>query len=47
MLKIIAGGNPQGRISKPEEIADVVAFLVGERASWVTGQTLRVNGGVA
>lgn len=47
VLKMIAGFNPQGRIGKPEEIAGVVGFLAGESASWVTGQTVRVNGGMA
>ncbi|KAE9368814.1 NAD(P)-binding protein [Stipitochalara longipes BDJ] len=47
VLKMIAGFNPQGRIGQPEEIAGVVAFLSGESSSWVTGQTVRVNGGMA
>jgi len=34
-----------GRLGQPEEIADAVCFLVGERASFITGQTLLVNGG--
>jgi len=32
---------------QPEEIASVVGFLAGEGSSWVTGQTVRVNGGMA
>jgi 3-oxoacyl-[acyl-carrier protein] reductase len=47
VLKMIAGFNPQGRIGKPEEIAGVAAFLASEEASWVTGQVVRVNGGMA
>ena len=35
-----------GRIGKPEEIVEVVAFLVSPEAGWVTGQNIRVNGGV-
>ncbi|WP_433349071.1 SDR family oxidoreductase [Microtetraspora malaysiensis] len=35
-----------GRIGKPEEIATVIAFLASPEASWVTGQNIRVNGGV-
>ena len=38
---------PLGRIGRPEEIAGVVAFLACEDASYITGQTLHVNGGMA
>jgi len=47
LLKMIAGFNPQNRIGKPEEIADAVAYLSSPSSSWVTGQVLRVNGGMA
>jgi 3-oxoacyl-[acyl-carrier protein] reductase len=36
---------PSGRMGSPEEVADVVAFLVSDRASWVTGVCLAVDGG--
>ncbi|OYW60399.1 MAG: 3-oxoacyl-ACP reductase, partial [Bosea sp. 12-68-7] len=36
---------PFGRMGRPEEIAEVVLFLASERASWVTGQSLVVDGG--
>lgn len=36
-----------GRLGQPPEIAEVVAFLASEAAGWVTGQNIRVNGGVA
>ena len=36
---------PSGRLGSPEEVADVVTFLVSERASWVTGACLVVDGG--
>jgi 3-oxoacyl-[acyl-carrier protein] reductase len=35
-----------GRLGTPEDIADVVAFLASEEARWVTGQNIRVNGGL-
>ena len=34
-----------GRMGKPEEVADVVLFLASAKASWVTGQTIVVDGG--
>lgn len=37
---------PMGRIASPDEIAAVVAFLAGEKASYITGQTINVNGGM-
>jgi 3-oxoacyl-[acyl-carrier protein] reductase len=37
---------PAGRYGRPQEFADVVAFLAGEPASYVTGAKIRVDGGM-
>ena len=36
---------PMGRTGEPEDIANACAFLVSEASSYVTGQTIGVNGG--
>ncbi|NCP62613.1 MAG: 3-oxoacyl-ACP reductase FabG [Alphaproteobacteria bacterium] len=43
----LLAGIPQGRMGKPEDIASAVLYLASEEASYVTGQTLHVNGGMA
>ena len=49
-LKALASGTvrsiPLRRHGQPEEIGHVVAFLASERASYVTGATIQVDGGV-
>ncbi len=42
----VLGQVPIGRLGEPEEVAEVVAFLAGEGAAYVTGQTLAVDGGM-
>lgn len=44
MDKIVAG-IPVGRLGEPEEVARCVVFLADEKASFITGETLSVNGG--
>ena len=37
---------PLGRIGTPEDVANVIAFLAGPSASYITGEVVRVNGGL-
>ena len=45
VLEGIIAGIPVGRLGRGDEIADMVAFLAGEHAGYVTGSTLSLNGG--
>ena len=38
--------HPLGRIAEPEEVAEAALFLLSDRASFITGQTLNVDGGL-
>lgn len=38
---------PLGRLGRPEDVAPMVVFLCSDRASWITGQIISVNGGYA
>lgn len=42
-----AAMHPLGRLGEPAEIAETIAWLLGPQASWVTGQVIGVDGGLA
>ena len=44
---LLVASIPLGRIGKPEEVAKTAAFLAGEGASYITGEVIRVDGGMA
>lgn len=43
----LAESTPLGRLGTPADVAEAVAFLVSERAAFITGQTLGIDGGFA
>lgn len=45
-LEKIVDSIPSKRLGKPQEIADCIAFLLSENASYITGSTMHVNGGL-
>jgi 3-oxoacyl-[acyl-carrier protein] reductase len=46
-IEDLAKRVPLGRIGRPQDIADVIAFLTGPQGRWVNGQVIRANGGLA
>ena len=40
------GRIPMGRYGKDQEVAELIAFLVSERSSYITGQNIRIDGGL-
>ncbi|WGF86691.1 3-oxoacyl-ACP reductase FabG [Marinivivus vitaminiproducens] len=45
--KQIADIVPAKRAGRPEEVADLIAFLASDQAGYITGQTISINGGMA
>jgi 3-oxoacyl-[acyl-carrier protein] reductase len=46
-MKELTGDVPLGRYGEPEELANVIVFLGSEKASYITGATISVDGGLA
>jgi NAD(P)-dependent dehydrogenase (short-subunit alcohol dehydrogenase family) len=42
----VSAAYPMKRLGNPEDVAALVGFLVSDEASWITGETVRVDGGV-
>jgi NAD(P)-dependent dehydrogenase (short-subunit alcohol dehydrogenase family) len=47
LLQASAAMHPMGRIGRAEEVAEVLAWLLGDGSGWVTGQVIGVDGGLA
>jgi NAD(P)-dependent dehydrogenase (short-subunit alcohol dehydrogenase family) len=45
MLADRAAEYPLGRVGEPQDIADLVSFIVSERAGWITGAVIPIDGG--
>jgi NAD(P)-dependent dehydrogenase (short-subunit alcohol dehydrogenase family) len=42
----VSAAYPMKRLGRPEDVAGLVGFLVSDQASWITGETVRVDGGI-
>lgn len=46
LIDRFANQPPLERLGQPDDIANVVAFLVGPEGGWINGQAIRINGGI-
>jgi len=47
LAEAVVRATPLGRLGRPEDAAELVAFLCSEHGGWITGQLLRSDGGFA
>lgn len=45
MISLLKEHTPAGRIGKPEDIANAVAFLISDKSEWIVGQNIILDGG--
>ena len=45
LIRIAKKRNPMGRITKPDDVANVVYLLCTDEASWINGSLIHVDGG--
>ena len=41
----IGANNPMKRVGEVDDVAEMAAFLLGEKSSWMTGQIVHIDGG--
>ena len=46
LIEELANKPPLERLGEPKDIADIVEFLVSDKAGWINGQTIFANGGL-
>ena len=46
MLEAAKGSVPLNRLAEPEEVAELVAWIASEKSSYITGETIQINGGL-
>ncbi len=45
-MKIVKDGIPSGRLTRPEEVANTIAFLLTDAAENIIGESVKISGGV-
>lgn len=47
VMDIFTGGNPSGRIGTPDEVADLIVFLASDKAAYINGACISIDGGLS